>query len=119
MAAKVIAKELGMNLYRIDLSAVVNKYVGETEKNLRRLFDAAGDSGVILFFDEADNLFGKRSEVKDSHDRFANFEVSYLLERMELLRGLIIFSTNRRKYLDEVFTRRLCYIVEFPDPNCA
>ena len=94
MAAEVLANELQLDLYRIDLSAVVSKYIGETEKNLRRVFDAAEDSGAILLFDEADALFGKRSEVKDSHDRYANIEVSYLLQRMEAYRGLAILTTN-------------------------
>jgi hypothetical protein len=96
MAAEVIANELRLNLYRIDLSQVVNKYIGETEKNLRRLFDAAEDGGAILFFDEADALFGKRSEVKDSHDRYANIEINYLLQRMESYRGLAILATNMK-----------------------
>ena len=96
MAAEVIADELGLDLYRIDLSAVVSKYIGETEKNLRRLFDAAEDGGAILFFDEADALFGKRSEVKDSHDRYANIEINYLLQRMEAYRGLAILATNMK-----------------------
>jgi ATPase family associated with various cellular activities (AAA) len=113
MAAEVIANELRLNLYRIDLSAVVSKYIGETEKNLRRLFDAAEDGGAILFFDEADALFGKRSEVKDSHDRYANIEVSYLLQRIESYRGLAILATNMRSALDSAFLRRLRFIVEF------
>jgi hypothetical protein len=106
MAAEVIAAELHLPLYRIDLSQVVNKYIGETEKNLRRLFDAAEDGGAILFFDEADALFGKRSEVKDSHDRYANIEVSYLLQRMEAYRGLAILTTNLKDNLDPAFLRR-------------
>ncbi len=105
MAAEVIANELRLNLYRIDLSQVVNKYIGETEKNLRRLFDAAEDGGVILFFDEADALFGKRSEVKDSHDRYANIEINYLLQRMESYRGLAILATNLKTALDPAFVR--------------
>jgi hypothetical protein len=117
MAAEVLATELGLLLYRIDLSAVVNKYIGETEKNLRRLFNAAEDGGVILFFDEADALFGKRSEVKDSHDRYANIEINYLLQRMEAYQGLAILATNMRKALDEAFTRRLRFIVDFPFPG--
>src|SRR5262249_38057725 len=107
LAAEVLAAELGLDLYRIDLSAVVNKYVGETEKNLRRVFDAAEDSGAILLFDEADALFGKRSDVKDSHDRYANIEVSYLLQRMEAYRGLAILTTNLKSALDTAFQRRL------------
>jgi ATPase family associated with various cellular activities (AAA) len=117
MAAEVIANELQLNLYRIDLSAVVSKYIGETEKNLRKLFDAAEDGGAILFFDEADALFGKRSEVKDSHDRYANIEINYLLQRMEAYRGLAILATNRRSALDPAFMRRLRFIVNFPFPG--
>ena len=117
MAAEVIANELQLDLFRIDLSAVVNKYIGETEKNLRRLFDAAEDSGAILFFDEADALFGKRSEVKDSHDRYANIEINYLLQRMESYRGLAILATNMKSALDKAFMRRLRFIVDFPIPG--
>jgi hypothetical protein len=117
MAAEVIANELRLNLYRIDLSAVVSKYIGETEKNLRRLFDAAEDGGAILFFDEADALFGKRSEVKDSHDRYANIEINYLLQRMESYRGLAILATNVKSALDTAFVRRLRFIVDFPFPG--
>ena len=117
MAAEVIANDLRLNLYRIDLSAVVSKYIGETEKNLRRLFDAAEDGGAILFFDEADALFGKRSEVKDSHDRYANIEINYLLQRMEAYRGLAILATNMRGALDHAFLRRLRFIVNFPFPG--
>ena len=117
MAAEVIAAELDLPLYRIDLSQVVNKYIGETEKNLRRLFDAADASDVILFFDEADALFGKRSEVKDAHDRYANLEISYLLERMERFKGLGVLATNRKQDLDEAFLRRLRFVVDFPLPG--
>jgi len=117
MAAEVIANELGLDLYRIDLSSVVSKYIGETEKNLRRLFDTAEDSGAILFFDEADALFGKRSEVKDSHDRYANIEINYLLQRMESYRGLAILATNMKNALDRAFVRRLRFIVDFPFPG--
>jgi hypothetical protein len=113
MAAEVIANDLGLNLYRIDLSSVVNKYIGETEKNLRRLFDAAEDGGVILFFDEADALFGKRSEVKDSHDRYANIEINYLLQRLEDFRGLAIMATNMKSSMDTAFLRRIRFVVEF------
>ena len=113
MAAEVIANELRLDLYRIDLSAVINKYIGETEKNLRRVFDAAECGGVILFFDEADALFGKRSEVKDSHDRYANIEINYLLQRLESYRGLAILATNMRSALDTSFMRRIRFIVEF------
>lgn len=119
MAAEVIAKHLDLDMYRIDLSSVVNKYIGETEKNLRKLFDAAEDSGAILFFDEADALFGKRSEVKDSHDRYANIEVNYLLQRMETYRGLAILASNVRTALDKAFLRRLRFIVDFPFPGPA
>jgi hypothetical protein len=119
MAAEVIARELKLLMYRIDLSAVVSKFIGETEKNLRKLFDAAEDSGAILFFDEADALFGKRSEVKDSHDRYANIEVNYLLQRMESYRGLAILATNRKSALDTAFLRRLRFIINFPFPAPA
>jgi hypothetical protein len=117
MAAEVIANALRLSLYRIDLSAVVSKYIGETEKNLRRLFDAAEDGGAILFFDEADALFGKRSEVKDSHDRYANIEINYLLQRIEAYRGLAILATNMKSALDTAFMRRLRFIVTFPFPG--
>jgi hypothetical protein len=117
MAAEVLAKELRLDLYRIDLSAVVSKYIGETEKNLRRVFDAAEEGGAILLFDEADALFGKRSEVKDSHDRYANIEVSYLLQRMEAYRGLAILTTNLKSALDPAFMRRIRFIVHFPFPD--
>jgi SpoVK/Ycf46/Vps4 family AAA+-type ATPase len=116
-AAEILARELRLDLYRIDLSAVVSKYIGETEKNLRRLFDAADEGGAILLFDEADALFGKRSEVKDSHDRYANIEVSYLLQRMEAYRGLAILTTNQRQALDPAFLRRLRFVVQFPFPG--
>lgn len=119
MAAEVLANALRLSLYRIDLSAVVSKYIGETEKNLRRLFDAAEDGGTILFFDEADALFGKRSEVRDSHDRYANIEVNYLLQRMESFRGLAILATNMRSSLDAAFTRRLRFVVTFPFPGTS
>jgi vesicle-fusing ATPase len=117
MGAEVLANALALDLYRIDLSQVVNKYIGETEKNLRRIFDAAEAGDCVLFFDEADALFGKRTDVKDAHDRFANIEISYLLERMERFKGLAILATNRRKDLDEAFMRRLRYIIEFPMPG--
>ena len=119
MAAEVVAKTLKLDLYRIDLSAVVSKYIGETEKNLRRVFDAAEGSGVVLLFDEADALFGKRSEVKDSHDRHANIEVSYLLQRMESYRGLAILTTNLKGSLDQAFLRRIRFIVQFPFPDAT
>jgi hypothetical protein len=117
MAAEVIAADLGLDLYRIDLSAVVSKYIGETEKNLRRLFDAAESGGAVLLFDEADALFGTRSEVKDSHDRYANLEVAYLLQRMETYRGLAILTTNLRSNVDRAFLRRLRFVVQFPFPD--
>jgi hypothetical protein len=119
LAAEALANELGLALYRIDLSAVVSKYIGETEKNLRKLFDAAEDAGAILLFDEADALFGKRSEVKDSHDRYANIEVSYLLQRMEAYSGLAILTTNHKAALDSAFQRRLRFVVHFPFPDQA
>jgi AAA+ superfamily predicted ATPase len=117
MAAEVLANELHLDLYRIDLASAVSKYIGETEKNLKRVFDAAEDSGAILLFDEADALFGKRSEVKDSHDRYANIEVSYLLQRMEVYRGLAILTTNLKNALDTAFLRRLRFVVQFPFPD--
>ncbi|GHF00246.1 ATP-binding protein [Streptomyces griseoluteus] len=119
MAAEVIAHELELDLFRIDLSTVVSKYVGETEKNLERIFTAAADSDAVLLFDEADALFGKRSEVRDAHDRYANLEISYLLQRMERYEGLAILTTNLRRNIDEAFTRRLQFIVEFPFPGAA
>jgi ATPase family associated with various cellular activities (AAA)/Winged helix domain, variant len=119
MAAEVLANELRLDLFHIDLSQVVNKYIGETEKNLRRIFDAAERSRAILLFDEADALFGKRSEVKDSHDRYANIEVSYLLQRMETYRGLAILTTNMKSALDAAFLRRLRFVVQFPFPDAA
>lgn len=119
MACEVLARELGLDLYRIDLSAVVSKYIGETEKNLKCVFDAAEDSGAMLLFDEADALFGKRSEVKDSHDRYANIEVGYLLQRMEAYRGLAVLTTNQRGSLDPAFLRRLRFVVQFPFPDQA
>jgi AAA+ superfamily predicted ATPase len=117
MAAEVIARELRLDLYRIDLSQVVSKYIGESEKNLDRIFTAAETSNAILFFDEADALFGKRSEVRDSHDRYANLEISYLLQKMEEYQGTSILATNLRQNLDEAFMRRLQAVVEFPFPD--
>ncbi|MFE4328907.1 ATP-binding protein [Streptomyces sp. NPDC056831] len=116
LAAEVMAKELGLDLFVIDLSQVVSKYIGETEKNLRKVFDAAERGGALLLFDEADALFGKRSEVKDSHDRYANLEVSYLLMRMEAYRGLAVLTTNMKKALDTAFMRRIRFVVDFPFP---
>ncbi len=117
LAAEVIAGELKLDLYRIDLSQIVSKYIGETEKNLRRIFEAAEGSGAVLLFDEADALFGKRSEVKDSHDRYANIEVGYLLQRMEAYQGLVILTTNLKNALDTAFLRRLRFVVQFPFPE--
>ena len=117
MAAEVLANDLCLDLYRIDLSQVVSKYIGETEKNLRRVFDAAEDGGAILLFDEADAIFGKRSEVKDSHDRYANIEISYLLQRMEDYRGLAILTTNNKEAIDNAFMRRIRFLIQFPFPG--
>ncbi|MCA9922406.1 MAG: ATP-binding protein [Anaerolineales bacterium] len=119
MSADIIAKELGLDLYKVNLSTLVSKYIGETEKNLDRIFTEAATSNAILFFDEADSIFGKRSEVKDSHDRYANIEVSYLLQRMETYEGIVILATNLRANLDEAFMRRLHFAVEFPFPKEA
>ena len=117
MAAEIIASALGLDLYKIDLSTVVSKFIGETEKNIERIFKEAEQSNAILFFDEADALFGKRSEVKDSHDRYANIEISYLLQRMEAYDGVTILATNLRANLDEAFTRRLQFSINFPFPE--
>jgi AAA+ superfamily predicted ATPase len=117
MAAEVLANELRLDLYRIDLSQVVSKYIGETEKNIKRVFDAAENGGAVLLFDEADALFGKRSEVKDSHDRYANIEISYLLQRMEAYRGLAILTTNMKDAVDTAFLRRIRFVVQFPFPD--
>lgn len=119
MAAEVLANQLRLDLYRIDLSSVVSKYIGETEKNLRRVFDAADNGGGVLLFDEADALFGKRSEVKDSHDRYANIEVSYLLQRMEAYRGIAVLTTNLKGALDPAFLRRIRFVVNFPFPDAS
>ena len=119
MAAQVLAHELGLDLFRVDLSRVMSKYIGETEKNLSQLFDDASASGVILFFDEADALFGKRSEVKDAHDRYANLEISYLLQRMEEHEGVSVLATNRMGDLDDAFTRRFHFILDFPMPRAC
>jgi SpoVK/Ycf46/Vps4 family AAA+-type ATPase len=117
MSAEILATDLGLDLYKIDLSSVVSKYIGETEKNLARIFREAEDANCILLFDEADALFGKRSEVKDSHDRYANIEIDYLLQRVEEYEGIIILTTNMLKNLDPAFTRRIQYTVEFPSPD--
>jgi SpoVK/Ycf46/Vps4 family AAA+-type ATPase len=117
MSAEVIAAELGLDLYTVDLATVIDKYIGETEKNLERIFsEAAGINGVLLF-DEADAVFGKRSEVKDAHDRYANVESAYLLQRMETFDGLAILATNLRANLDDAFTRRLDLVIDFPLPD--
>lgn len=117
MSAEIIAGELQMDLYKIDLSNMVSKYIGETEKNLERIFNEAGESNAILFFDEADSIFGKRSEVKDAHDRYANIETGYLLQKMEEYDGIVILATNLRKNLDEAFVRRMHFMIEYPFPE--
>jgi SpoVK/Ycf46/Vps4 family AAA+-type ATPase len=117
MAASVMARELQLDLYKIDLSTVVSKYIGETEKNLSRIFDEADYSSAILFFDEADALFGKRSEVKDAHDRYANLEVAFLLQKIEQFSGLAVLGTNISRNIDAAFVRRMQHIVEFPFPD--
>ncbi|HEY5616332.1 MAG TPA: ATP-binding protein [Vicinamibacterales bacterium] len=119
LAAEAIANAARLDLYRIDLASVVSKYIGETEKNLSRVFDAAERSGAVLLFDEADALFGKRSEVKDSHDRYANIEVAYLLQRVETYRGLAVLTTNMKNTIDRAFLRRIRFIVQFPFPDEA
>jgi ATP-dependent 26S proteasome regulatory subunit len=119
MAAEVIANDLQLDLYKIDLSGVVSKYIGETEKNLSRIFHEAETGNAILFFDEADALFGKRTEISDAHDRYANIETSYLLQKMEEYEGVVILATNLRENMDEAFTRRIRFIVEFPFPDAA
>ena len=117
MSAEVIAAELGLDLYVIDLSTLVDKYIGETEKNLERVFQAAAGTNGVLLFDEADAVFGKRSEVRDAHDRYANVESAYLLQRIERFDGLALLSTNLRANIDEAFTRRLDLIIDFPMPG--
>jgi SpoVK/Ycf46/Vps4 family AAA+-type ATPase len=117
MAAQVLARSLGLELYRVDLAGVVNKYIGETEKRLRDVFDACERSGALLFFDEADALFGSRMQVKDSHDRFANIEIDYLLQRIEQFDGIAILATNRKNDLDAAFLRRLRFVVDFLNPD--
>jgi SpoVK/Ycf46/Vps4 family AAA+-type ATPase len=117
MAADILAGELGLDLYKIDLSGIVSKYIGETEKNLDRIFTEAKTSNAILFFDEADAVFGKRSEVRDSHDRYANIEISYLLQKMEEYDGVVILATNLRSNIDEAFVRRMHSVVDFPMPE--
>jgi SpoVK/Ycf46/Vps4 family AAA+-type ATPase len=117
MAAEVVAGELGLPLFRVELAALVSKWIGETEKNLDRVFDAASDSNAILFFDEADAIFGKRSEVKEAHDRYANLEISYLLQKMESYQGVAILATNMRHQMDDAFLRRITFMVVFPMPE--
>ncbi|TGD76169.1 ATP-binding protein [Mangrovimicrobium sediminis] len=119
MSASVIANAIGLDLFRVELSGIVSKYIGETEKNLDRIFAAARRANCILFFDEADALFGKRSEVKDAHDRYANIEVAYLLQKIENHDGIVILTTNLAKSIDSAFTRRMQFIVEFPRPDTA
>jgi ATPase family associated with various cellular activities (AAA)/Winged helix domain, variant len=119
LAAEVLAADLDLDLYRVDLSAVVSKYIGETEKNLRQVFDAAEDGGAVLLFDEADALFGKRGEIRDSHDRYANIEIAYLLQHMEEYRGLAVLTTNLGDALDAAFMRRLRFVIEFPFPDAT
>jgi SpoVK/Ycf46/Vps4 family AAA+-type ATPase len=119
MAAEIVAGELGLDLYRIDLSAVVSKYIGETEKNLEKIFRAADQGEAVLLFDEADAIFGKRSEVRDARDRYANVEVAYLLQRLENYDGLAVLTTNLRGNIDEAFIRRLDCVMEFPLPEEA
>jgi ATP-dependent 26S proteasome regulatory subunit len=117
MAASIIANELGLDIYTIELSRIISKYIGETEKNLSKIFESAEGSGVILFFDEADAIFGKRTETKDSHDRYANIEVSYLLQKIEEYSGLVILASNFRKNIDDAFIRRMRFIINFPTPD--
>ena len=117
MAAEVLANELRLDLCRVDLSAVVSKYVGETEKNLRQVFDAAEVMGSVLFFDEADALFGKRTEVKNSHDRYASIEIDHLLQLIEAYEGVAILTTKMKEVIDEAFLRRILYVIEFPIPQ--
>ena len=112
-AAQKLAQEAGKELYRVDLSQIVSKYIGETEKNLNAVFEKAAKNGAVLFFDEADALFGKRTTVKDSHDKYANQEVSYLLQKIEAYQGLVILSLNAKANVDSAFLRRLRYVVEF------
>jgi SpoVK/Ycf46/Vps4 family AAA+-type ATPase len=119
MAAEVIAGDAGLDLYAVDLSATVSKYIGETEKNLARIFDEAQASNAILLFDEADALFGKRTQVTDSHDRYANIEISYLLQRLDAYTGTVILATNMRQNLDDAFTRRLRFLIDFSFPDEA
>jgi SpoVK/Ycf46/Vps4 family AAA+-type ATPase len=117
MSAEVIASDLGLDLYTVNLATVVDKYIGETEKNLERIFAEAGGVNAVLFFDEADAIFGKRSDVRDAHDRYANIESAYLLQRLETFDGLAVLATNLRANIDDAFTRRLDAIIDFPEPT--
>jgi SpoVK/Ycf46/Vps4 family AAA+-type ATPase len=117
LAAGIVARHLGLDCYKVSIPGIVSKYIGETERNLERLFQAARQSNAILFFDEADALFGKRSEVKDSHDRYANLEVAYLLQKMEEHDGVVMLATNMMANMDDAFSRRLQFVVEFPPPT--
>jgi SpoVK/Ycf46/Vps4 family AAA+-type ATPase len=117
MAAEIVAHELQLDLYKIDLSTIVSKYIGETEKNLNRIFKEGQASNAILFFDEADAIFGKRSEVKDAHDRYANIEIAYLLQKMEEYDGMVVLATNFRKNIDDAFSRRMHFTLDFPVPD--
>lgn len=116
-SAKMLAYDLGYNLYRVELSSVISKYIGETEKNLSKVFEQAESSNAILFFDEADALFGKRTDIKDAHDRYANLETSYLLQRIESFEGVVILATNTSDHIDDAFMRRIRFIIEFSFPN--
>jgi SpoVK/Ycf46/Vps4 family AAA+-type ATPase len=119
MAAQVLARSLGMDLYRVDLAGVMSKYIGETEKRLKLIFDTCERANVLLFFDEADALFGQRTQVKDAHDRFANIEIDYLLQRMEQFDGIAVLATNRKGDMDAAFLRRLRFIIDFIHPGPA
>jgi SpoVK/Ycf46/Vps4 family AAA+-type ATPase len=119
MSAQVLARSLGMELYRVDLAGIMSKYIGETEKNLRQVFDACERANVLLFFDEADALFGQRMQVKDAHDRFANIEIDYLLQRMEQFDGIAVLATNRKNEIDQAFLRRVRFIIDFLPPGVA
>jgi SpoVK/Ycf46/Vps4 family AAA+-type ATPase len=119
LGARVLAAQLGRDLWQVDLGRVVSKYIAETEKNLHRLFDAAGEGGIVLLFDEADALFGRRSEVKDSHDRYANLEIGHLLQRIEAYAGLVILATNHRRTIDPAVLRRLSAVIHFDRPAKA
>jgi SpoVK/Ycf46/Vps4 family AAA+-type ATPase len=117
LAAEIVAGQLGLDLYKVDLSSVVSKYIGETEKNLEKIFGAASAGDLVLFFDEADALFGKRSEVSDAHDRYANIEVAYLLQRLETYQGMVVMATNLQRNIDDAFLRRISVAVDFEPPD--